>query len=45
MLEATFVLIAVLILLLVTSAPIAVALGLTSLVYFYYFTLIPMTQV
>ena len=45
MLEATFVLIAVLILLLITSAPIAVALGLTSLVYFYYFTLIPMTQV
>ena len=43
--EATFVLIADVILLLVTSAPIAVALGLTSLVYFYYFTLIPMTQV
>lgn len=45
MLEATFVLIAVLVVLLLTSAPIAVALGLTSLVYFYYFTLIPTTQV
>jgi C4-dicarboxylate transporter DctM subunit len=31
--------------LLLTSAPIAVALGLTSLVYFYYFTTIPLTQV
>src|SRR5690606_10648317 len=45
MFEATIVLVVVLIALLVTSAPIAVALGLTSLVYFYYFTLIPMTQV
>src|SRR5699024_2488961 len=45
MFEATLVLVVVLLLLLITSAPIAVALGLTSLVYFYYFTLIPMTQV
>jgi C4-dicarboxylate transporter DctM subunit len=45
MFEATIVLVVVLIALLITSAPIAVALGLTSLVYFYYFTLIPMTQV
>ena len=45
MLEASLVLVAVLLLLLASSAPIAVALGLTSLVYFYYFTLIPMTQV
>lgn len=45
MIEATIVLIAVLLLLLASSAPIAVALGLTSLMYFYYFTLVPMTQV
>ncbi len=45
MIEATLVLVVVLLLLLASSAPIAVALGLTSLMYFYYFTLVPMTQV
>ncbi|MGJ7539095.1 TRAP transporter large permease [Brevibacterium luteolum] len=45
MLEASLILAAVLLLLLASSAPIAVALGLASLIYFYYFTLIPMTQV
>jgi len=45
MTEATIALIVMLLLLLVSSAPIAVALGLTSLVYFYYFTTIPLTQI
>nr|WP_276512173.1 TRAP transporter large permease [Cryobacterium roopkundense] len=31
--------------LLLTSAPIAVAMGLTSFIYFYFFTAIPLTQV
>lgn len=30
---------------LLTSAPIAVAIGMTSVVYFFYFTTLPMTQV
>jgi C4-dicarboxylate transporter DctM subunit len=38
-------LIVILFLLLLSSTPIAVALGLTSFVYFYYFTTIPLTQV
>jgi C4-dicarboxylate transporter, DctM subunit len=38
-------LVVVLFLLLASSAPIAVALGLTSFLYFYYFTTIPLTQV
>ncbi|WAL39784.1 TRAP transporter large permease [Brevibacterium sp. BRM-1] len=45
MVEATVALVVVLALLLLSSAPIAVALGLTSLIYIYYFTLMPMTQV
>jgi C4-dicarboxylate transporter DctM subunit len=45
MTEATIALLVMLMLLLVSSAPIAVALGLTSFVYFYYFTTIPLTQV
>ena len=45
MTEATIALLVTLLLLLVSSAPIAVALGLTSFVYFYYFTTIPLTQV
>jgi C4-dicarboxylate transporter DctM subunit len=45
MAEATLVLLVVLLLTLLSSAPIAIALGLTSLMYFYYFTLIPMSQV
>jgi C4-dicarboxylate transporter DctM subunit len=45
MTEATIALLVTLFLLLVSSAPIAVALGLTSFVYFYYFTTIPLTQV
>lgn len=45
MLEVGLALIVMLFALLLTSAPIAVGLGLTSLIYFYYFTLIPMTQV
>jgi len=45
MTEATIALLVTLLLLLVSSAPIAVALGLTSFVYFFYFTTIPLTQV
>ncbi len=45
MTEATIALIVTLFLLLISSAPIAVALGLTSFLYFYYFTTIPLTQV
>jgi C4-dicarboxylate transporter DctM subunit len=45
MTEATIALVVILFLLLVSSAPIAVALGLTAFAYFYYFTTIPLTQV
>ena len=45
MTEATIALLVTLFLLLFSSAPIAVALGLTSFVYFFYFTTIPLTQV
>ncbi len=45
MTEATIALIVTLFVLLLSSAPIAVALGLTSFLYFYYFTTIPLTQV
>lgn len=38
-------LLVILFVLLFTSAPIAMALGLTSFVYLYYFTTIPLTQV
>jgi C4-dicarboxylate transporter DctM subunit len=43
--EATIALVVVLFALLLTSAPIAVALGLTSFAYFFYYTTIPLTQV
>jgi C4-dicarboxylate transporter DctM subunit len=42
---AIVALVVILFLLLLSSAPIAIALGLTSFVYFYYFTTIPLTQV
>ncbi|SDY11119.1 C4-dicarboxylate transporter, DctM subunit [Modestobacter sp. DSM 44400] len=42
---AIITLVVVLFLLLASSAPIAVALGLTSFLYFFYFTTIPLTQV
>lgn len=45
MIEATFALIIMLFVFLIASAPIAVALGLTSFLYFYYFTTIPLTQI
>jgi C4-dicarboxylate transporter DctM subunit len=45
MTEATVALVVILFLLLLSSTPIAAALGLTSFVYFYYFTTIPLTQV
>lgn len=45
MTEATVALVVVLFLLLVSSAPIAVALGLSAFAYFFYFTTIPLTQV
>lgn len=41
----TLALAGILALLLLSSAPIAVALGLTSFIYLYYFTTIPLTQV
>lgn len=43
--EATIVLLVVFFLFLLSSTPIAVALGLVTFVYFFYFTLIPLTQV
>jgi C4-dicarboxylate transporter DctM subunit len=43
--EASIVLVVTLFALLFSSAPIAVALGLTSFAYFFYFTTIPLTQV
>ena len=45
MTEASIVLVVTLFALLFSSAPIAVALGLTSFAYFFYFTTIPLTQV
>ncbi|OYO12446.1 TRAP transporter large permease [Enemella evansiae] len=42
---ATILLLVLLFLLLLSSAPISVALGLTSIFYIFYFTLTPMTQV
>jgi C4-dicarboxylate transporter DctM subunit len=42
---ASIALIVILFALLLSSAPIAMALGLTSFVYFFYFTTIPLTQV
>lgn len=45
MTEATVVLIVLLFALLLSSTPIAIALGLTSFLYFFYFTTIPLTQV
>ena len=43
--EAAIALIVILFLLLISSAPIAVALGLTTFIYFFYFTTIPLTQI
>lgn len=43
--SAAILLVVVLFAFLLTSAPIAVALGLTAFVYFYYFTLVPLTLV
>lgn len=43
--SAAILLVLVLFAFLLTSAPIAVALGLTAFVYFYYFTLVPLTLV
>ena len=45
MTEATIALIVILFALLFSSAPIAVALGGTAFIYFYYFTTTPLTQV
>ncbi|SDI09693.1 C4-dicarboxylate transporter, DctM subunit [Arthrobacter subterraneus] len=45
MTESMIALIVILFALLFTSTPIAVALGLTSFIYFFYFTTIPLTQV
>lgn len=42
---ATIALVVVLFALLLSSAPVAVALGLTVFAYFYYFTTLPLTQV
>jgi C4-dicarboxylate transporter DctM subunit len=42
---AAIALIVILFLLLFSSAPIAAALGLTSFLYFYYFTTVPLTQI
>jgi C4-dicarboxylate transporter DctM subunit len=43
--EATIALGVILLLLLLSSTPIAVALGLTAFAYFFYYTTIPLTQV
>ncbi|WP_064745143.1 TRAP transporter large permease [Pseudonocardia acaciae] len=43
--SAAVALVVTLLALLLTSAPIAVALGLTSFAYFFYFTTVPLTQV
>ena len=45
MIEGLLVLLILLFALLLTSAPIAVAMGLTSFIYFFFFTSIPLTQV
>jgi len=45
MTEASIALVVILFALLISSTPVAVALGLTSFVYFFYFTTIPLTQV
>lgn len=45
MTEATIALVVILFALLLSSAPIAVALGSTAFLYFFYFTTIPLTQV
>ncbi|WP_104135488.1 MULTISPECIES: TRAP transporter large permease [unclassified Cryobacterium] len=45
MIEGLLVLLILLFGLLLTSTPIAVAMGLTSFLYFYFFTSIPLTQV
>ena len=45
MMEAIFPLVILLFALLFTSTPIAIALGLTSFLYFYFYTTIPLTQV
>lgn len=45
MMDPAILLIVLLFAFLLTSAPIAVAIGMTSVVYFFYFTTLPMTQV
>ncbi len=45
MTEATITLVVVLFVLLLSSAPIAIAMGATAFIYFFYFTTIPLTQV
>ncbi len=45
MIDPTIVLLIILFLLLLSSTPISVALGLTTFVYFFYYTLTPLTQV
>lgn len=45
MTEATLALIVILLALLLSSAPIAVALGGTAFIYVFYFTTVPLTQV
>ena len=42
---ASIVLLVALVLLLISSTPVAIALGLAAFVYFYYYTLIPLTQI
>ncbi len=44
MTAATIALVVVLFALLLSSTPVAIALGLTTFAYFYYFTTIPLTQ-
>lgn len=45
MTEASIALLVILFLLLLSSTPIAVALGLTTFAYFFYYTFVPLTQV
>ena len=45
MTEPAIALVVLLFAFLLTSAPIAVAIGMTSFVYFFYFTTVPLTQV
>jgi C4-dicarboxylate transporter DctM subunit len=42
---ASIALLVALVILLISSTPVAIAMGLAAFVYFYYYTLIPLTQV